>query len=136
MSNLLPMEANLLKPRFSFASSFSRAPPTPPLWEMMERGPKSKVLRKGMKGVAKPFSLLITPIQLGPMKRMPYLPAMVTNCCSSPFFSSPNSLKPADSITTRLIPFCPHISMISGKVEAGVRIAARSIWSDIWEIVG
>ena len=102
---------------------------TPPLWLSTEMPPAGTEGSRMPNEVAKPRGRLITPRPLGPMKRIPQRAATSLTRAASARPSSPNSVKPPDSTTTRRTPLRPHSSMISGTAEAGARRTARSTWS-------
>ena len=99
--SLLPTLTSLVRPVPSAAERRTNSCTSPPLWQTTEFFPSLISLgSKGTKGIQRPFSLFVTPMQLGPMHAMDHLRAMRTMPSSRLFLSAPNSENPPVSITT------------------------------------
>jgi len=125
-SSLLPTEAILARPRPSLVRMLRMLIAMPPLWLITEIPPGCMWRSRGTKAVERPLWRLTTPMQLGPMKRIPYSAAMSPIRSDRARPCSPNSPNPLLSMTARRIPLRPHSSRTSATVCAGVRMIARS----------
>ena len=105
------------------------AMPRPPLWERKPIGPGGggrsvKVALRRTSG-----AVLITPRQLGPIRRVPPSRQMLSSsrCRAAP--SSPLSVNPAEITSRALAPAWVHSRATSHTCAAGTAITARSTFS-------
>ena len=128
------METKALNPTFSRRLQSRMAVHRAPLWLRKPTEPGwAMVLAK----VAfRPLWGIITPRQLGPMRRILPLRASAKTCRSSSTPAGPVSLKPAEMMTAPGTPASAHSRMRPGTVAAGVVMTARSTGSGTDLILG
>ena len=71
----------------------------------------------------------MSPMQLGPIKRIPWSAAILTHCASRSAPTGPASRKPPDTMMAALMPRRPHSASRSGTNPAGTSNTARSTGS-------
>jgi hypothetical protein len=100
MSALFPMETNVEMPRPSVLALSMMDSPSAPLWDMNPTRPGGGACGANVALSLTSGSVFRIPMQLGPMRRMPYSRHVCTNACCLTIPSEPTSEKP-DEITTR-----------------------------------
>ncbi len=124
-SSMFPTETKYENPMPSSSAQSSTDVQSAPDWEMKPMWPLA-----GEAAAKLAFKLIpgtISPRQLGPRILMPSnLRCSWRTSCSSFRPSAPISRKPAEMITSPLVPASPHCRTSAGTEPAGVQITAKS----------
>ena len=136
-SALFPSDANIERPRPSCVISARIASPSAPLCDENAMLPASgSVVAENVPCSRNAGSLLITPMQFGPIIRMPYRRTMSRTSASNTAPSSPTSLNPAVMTTMPRTPLRPQDSTCEATKRRGTAMIARSTSSGIASTVG
>ena len=119
-----PSETMELKPTFSRRLQSRMAVMSAPLWPTKATRPRPAIVDANV--AFRPDTGLMTPRQLGPMRRMSWARACSTSARSSAAPSGPTSLNPAEMTMTFRQPARPHSATRSGIVAGGVTMTASS----------
>ncbi len=125
-SALFPSDTNVEMPRPSSAERASRAMPRPPDCDAKPTRPATG--RNGAKVafIATPGLVLTTPMQFGPIIRIPLRRACSTRSRSAWPWRASTSANPAEMTTSPCTPLRTQSSMTAGTFAAGMQTTARS----------
>ena len=115
---------------------FRMAMPNAPLCDMKAMRPVSGRVGAKVASMLTAGSVLITPMQFGPIIRMPYCRTRSPSRASNRFPSSPVSAKPAVITTRPVTPFFAQSSTTPSTSSRGTTMTAMSTGSGIAETVG
>ena len=133
---MFPRDANFANPSFRFLAWSRIATPRAPLWERKEMCPRRGVVGANVASIWTSGWVLITPMQFGPTRTIPYRFTSSTRRFSRSAPTPPISRNPAVITTRPRTPFFPHASTASRAASAGTVTIARSTGSGTSPMLG
>lgn len=122
----LPIETNVESPNASSSARLIAAKPSPPDCDTSATRPGAGTMPAKVAVSRTRGSLLRTPRQFGPTRRIPDLRHTVSNRSCSAAPSGPASANPAERTTSALTPRDAHSPATAGTIAAGTATTASS----------